>query len=74
MCERRRITNNQHLRNIKDKSEIYEYVYDAEDNNIVRVGYKLLERNEIEDNINEKPRIISKIFSTKEQNLKTKKI
>ena len=74
MYERRRITNNQHLRNIKDKSEIYEYVYDAEDNNIVRVGYKLLERNEIEDNINEKPRIISKIFSTKEQNLKTKKI
>ena len=74
MYERRRITNNQHLRNIKDKSKIYEYVYDAEDNNIVRVGYKLLQRNEIEDNKNEKPRTISKIFSTTEQNLKTKKI
>ena len=37
------------------------------------MGYKLLQRSEIEDNINEKPRTISKKFSTKEQNLKRKK-
>ena len=68
-----RISIYQHLRNIKDKSEIHEYVYKSEDNNIVRVGYKLLQRSEIEDNINEKPRTISKKFSNKEQNLKRKK-
>ena len=32
-----------------------------------------LQQSEIEDNINEKPRTISKKFSTKEQNLKRKK-
>ena len=69
--ERRRISMRQHLRNIKDKSEIYEYVCESEDSNIVRVGYKLLHQNEIEDKINEKPS--SKKFYTKEQNLKTKK-
>ena len=61
----------QHLRNIKDKSEIYEYICESEDSNIVRVGYKLLHQNEIEDKINEKPS--SKKFCNKEQNLKTKK-
>ena len=68
------ISIRQHVRNIKDKSEIYEYVYESEDNNIVRVGYELLQRNEIEDVINKKPRTISKKFSTKEPNLKIKKI
>ena len=55
MHESRIISIRQHLRNIKDKSEIHEYVHESEDNNIVRVGYELLHRNEIEDNINEKP-------------------
>ena len=73
MYKSRIISIRQHLRNIKDKSEIHEYVYESEDNNIVRVGYELLQRNEIEDNINEKPRTISKKFSTKKQNLKRKK-
>ena len=63
----------QHLRCIKDKSEIHEYLYESEGNNIVKVCYELLQRNEIEDNINEKPGTISKKFSTKEQNLKTRK-
>ena len=63
----------QHLRCIKDKSEIHEYVYESEGNNIVKVCYELLQRNEIEDNINEIPGTISKKFSTKEQNLKTRK-
>ena len=70
MYESRIISIRQHLRNIKDKSEIHEYIYESEDSNIVRVGYELLQRKEIEDNINEKPRTISKKFSTKEQNLK----
>ena len=74
MYESRIISIRQHLRNIKDKSEIHEYVYESEDNNIVRVGYELLQRNELEDNINErKARTIRKKFSTKEQNLKRKK-
>ena len=73
MYESRIISTHQHLRNIKDKSEIHEYVYESEDNNIVRVGCKLLQRNEIEDNINEKPRTISKRFSIKGKNLKTTK-
>ena len=73
MYESRIISIRQHLRNSKDKSEIHEYVYESEDNNIVRVGYQLLQRSEIEDKINEKPRTISNKFSTKEQNLKTKK-
>ena len=73
MYESRIISIRQHLRKSKDKSEIHEYVYESEDNNIVRVGYELLQRSEIEDKINEKPRTISKNFSTKEQNLKTKK-
>ena len=63
MYESRIISIRQHLRNIKDKS----------DNNTVRVGYELLQRSEIEDEINEKPRTISKNFSTKGQNLKRKK-
>ena len=63
MYESRIISIRQHLRNIKDKS----------DNNTVRVGYELLQRSEIEDEINEKPRTISKKFSTKGQNLKRKK-
>ena len=54
----------QHLGKIKDKKKIREYVYDSEDNNIVRVGYELLQQNEIEDNMNEKPRTI-KIFPPK---------
>ena len=74
MYESRIISTHQHLRNIKDKSEIHEYVYESEDNNIVRVGYELLQRGEIEDNINEKPRRVSKTFSTKEQNLKKRNI
>ena len=73
MYESRIISICQHLRNIKGKSEIHEYIYESEDNNIVRVGYEPLQRNEIEDNINEKPRTISKMFSTEEQNLKRKK-
>ena len=76
MYESRIISIRQHLRNIKDKSEIHEYVYASENNYIVRVGYELLQRNEIEDNINEKPRIISKKFSTKKynkRNIATKK-
>ena len=73
MYKSRIISIPQHLRNIKDKSEIHEYIYESEVNNIVRVGYELLQRSEIEDNINEKPRAISKKFSTKEQNLKRKK-
>ena len=73
MYESRIISIRQHLRNIKNKSEIHEYVYQSEDNNIVRVGYELLQRSEKEDNINEKPRTITKKFSTKEQNLKIKK-
>ena len=73
MYESRIIYIRQHLRNSKDKSEIHEYVNESEDNNIVRVGYKLLQRSEIEDKINEKPRTISKKYSTKEQNLETKK-
>ena len=71
--ESRIISIHQHLRNVKDKSETHEYVYESEDNNIVRAGYELLQRNEIEDKINEKTRTISTKFSTKEQNLKTKK-
>ena len=63
----------QHSRNIKNKSEIHEYVYESKDNSIVSVGCELFQRNEIEDEINEKPRPISKKFSTKEQNLETKK-
>ena len=43
MYKSRIISIRQHLRNIKDKSEIHEYVYESEDNNIVRVGYKLLQ-------------------------------
>ena len=70
MYKSRIISIRQH---IKDKSEIHEYLYESEANNIVRVGYELLQRSEIEDNINEKPRTISKKFSTKEQNLKRKK-
>ena len=73
MYESRIISIRQHLRNIKDKSEIHEYVYESEANNIVRVGYELLQRSEMEDNIKEKPRTVSKTFSTKEQNLKRKK-
>ena len=73
MYERRIISIRQHLRNIKDKSEIHKYVYESKDNDIVRVGYELLQRSKIEDNINEKPRTISKKFSTKEQNHKRKK-
>ena len=64
MCESRIIAIRQHLRKIKDESKIHEYVYESEANNIVRVGYGLLQRSEIEDNINEKPRTISKKFST----------
>ena len=67
MYKSRIISIRQHLRNIKDQSEIHEYIYESEDNNIIRVRY------EIEDNINEKPRTISKRFFTKQQNLKTKK-
>ena len=63
MYESRIISIRQHLRNVKDKSE---YVLESGDNNIVRVGYELLQRNEIEDNINEKPRTISKKFPNKE--------
>ena len=63
MYESRIISICQHLRNIKGKSEIHEYIYESE----------LLQRSEIEDNINEKPRAISKTFTTKEQNLKRKK-
>ena len=70
MYESRIISIRQHLRNIKDKSKIHEYVYKSE---VVRVGYELLQRSEIEDNINEKARTINKKFSTKEQNLKRKK-
>ena len=73
MYESRIISIRQHVRNIRDKSEIPEYLYESEANNIVRVGYELLQRSGIEDNINEKQRIISKKFSTKEQNLKRKK-
>ena len=46
MYESRIISIGQHLRNIKDNS----------DNNTVRVGYELLQRSEIEDEINEKPK------------------
>ena len=63
------ISIRQHVRNIKDKSEIYEYVYESEDNNIVRVGYELLQRNEIEDNRNEKLRTIRKSFPPKSKAL-----
>ena len=49
----------------KNKSEIHEYVYESKDNSIVSVGCELFQRNEIEDKINEKPRPISKKFSTK---------
>ena len=72
MCESRIISIHQHLKN--NKNEIHEYAYESEDN-IVNVGYELLQRNEneIEDNINEKLRIISEKFSTKQENLKTKK-
>ena len=63
MYESRIISIRQHSRNIKDKNEIHEYVYGSEDNNIVRAAYELLQRNEIEDNINEKRRTISKKFS-----------
>ena len=70
MYKSRIISIRQNLRNIKGKSEIHEYLYESEDNKIVRVGYELLQRNEIEDKINEKPKTISKKFSTKEQNLK----
>ena len=73
MYESRIISIRQHLRSVKDRSEIHEYTYESEDNNIVRVGYELLQRNEIGDNINEKPRTINKTFSAKEQNLKRKK-
>ena len=39
MYESRIISIRQHLRNIKDKSEIHEYVYKSNYNNIVKVGY-----------------------------------
>ena len=58
MYERKKISIRQHLRIIKDKSGINKYIYEPEDNNIFRIGYELLQRNEIADNINEKPRTI----------------
>ena len=68
MYDSRLISIRQHLRNIKD-SEIHEYVYESEDNNIVRVGYELLQQNEIEDNRNEKLRTIRKSFPPKSKAL-----
>ena len=41
MYKSRIISICQHLWNIKGKSETHEYVYESEDNNIVRVGYEL---------------------------------
>ena len=70
MYESIMISIRQHLKNIKYKNAIHEYVYDTEDNSIVRVGYELLQRNEIEDKINAKPRTMGKKFLIKEQNLK----
>ena len=39
MYESKIIFIRQHLRNIKDKSKIHEYVYKSNYNNIVKVGY-----------------------------------
>ena len=45
MYESRIIFIRENVSNIKDKSEIHEYVYKSEDNKIFRVGYELLKRN-----------------------------
>ena len=46
MYESRIISTRQHLKNIKDKSEIHEYIYESENNNITRVGYQLFQGSE----------------------------
>ena len=72
MYESRKISIHQHLRNIKDKSEIHECIYESQAN-IVRVGCKLFQQNEIEDNTKNQEQS-AKSFPSKSKTLKQKNI
>ena len=67
MLENRIISLRQHLNSIAERSEVLKFVYESELNNIIRVGGELLNRCNLENDLEETPKEISKKFYQKEQ-------
>ena len=67
LLENRIISLRQHLNSIAERSEVLKFVYESELNNIIRVGGELLNRCNLENDLEETPKEISKKFYQKEQ-------
>ena len=59
LFEIRVVALRQHLTQIASRSNILTFVYESEQNNILRIGSELLINSNLEDDFEERPKIIS---------------
>ena len=67
LFESRVVALRQHLTQIASHSNILKFVYESEQNNILRIGSELLINSSLEDNFEERPKIISQKLIQKER-------
>ena len=67
LFESRVVALRQHLTQIASRSNILKFVYESEQNNILRIGSELLINGKTEDDFEERPKIISQKLIQKEQ-------
>ena len=67
LFESRVVALRQHLTQIASRSNILKFVYESEQNNTLRIGRELLINSNLEDDFEERPKIISQKLIQKEQ-------
>ena len=67
LFESRIVALRQHLTQIASRSNILKFVYESEQNNTLRIGRELLINSNLEDDFEERPKIISQKLIQKEQ-------
>ena len=67
LFESRVVALRQHLTQIASRSNILKFVYESEQNNILRIGSELLLNSNLEDDFEERPKMISQKLIQKEQ-------
>ena len=67
LFENRVVTLREHLTQIASCSNILKFVNESDQNNILRIGSELLIKSNLEDDFEERPKIISQKLIKKEQ-------
>ena len=67
LFESRVVALRKHLTQIASRSNILKFVYESEQNNILRIGSELLINSNLEDDFEERPKMISQKLIQKEQ-------